>query len=434
MRFISTRNGDLSVLFSQAVRECTPLDGGTFVPYSIEDMRKWIYYINESTSFTSIAGSLTSAFINDEYSPIICEKIATDAFPFEPNVVQLDENLFQMQLYTGFTGQQRDFGISYLCSYLENTLQLEGEKAVFLDFTFGGLGSILAKCLRGKKNIKAILVFQKGTVQGFDEEDFVWNGGNIYPVEMDAPIEQIRKVIHEIYDNEQFVVANKITIANTTNVCRMLGQLMYFPYSFSRIKNRVSDDIYYALNAGNYGTIMAALYSWRFALPLSGIFTPSTNELTLDSNGKPVIYDCSSEVQGRKCANPLNPANLERLKYFFKENDLMMRNFVYPTMVTEKDIVEAAKVLYKKYGVVADKDTASAYACVLENKNIEGDDESAIVLLSNNHPAYSNDFCKTVYGRELELPVFVRNSLKKVELNRPLVSSAEEIMKIVEKM
>ena len=434
MRFISTRNGDLSVLFSQAVRECTPLDGGTFVPYSIEDMRKWIYYINESTSFTSIAGSLTSAFINDEYSPIICEKIATDAFPFEPNVVQLDENLFQMQLYTGFTGQQRDFGISYLCSYLENTLQLEGEKAVFLDFTFGGLGAILAKCLRGKKNIKAILVFQKGTVQGFDEEDFVWNGGNIYPVEMDAPIEQIRKVIHEIYDNEQFVVANKITIANTTNVCRMLGQLMYFPYSFSRIKNRVSDDIYYALNAGNYGTIMAALYSWRFALPLSGIFTPSTNELTLDSNGKPVIYDCSSDVQGRKCANPLNPANLERLKYFFKENDLMMRNFVYPTMVTEKDIVEAANVLYKKYGVVADKDTASAYACVLGNKNIEGDDESAIVLLSNNHPAYSNDFCKTVYGRELELPVFVRDSLKKVELNRPLVSSAEEIMKIVEKM
>ena len=434
MRFISTRNGDLSVLFSQAVRECTPLDGGTFVPYSIEDMRKWIYYINESTSFTSIAGSLTSAFINDEYSPIICEKIATDAFPFEPNVVQLDENLFQMQLYTGFTGQQRDFGISYLCSYLENTLQLEGEKAVFLDFTFGGLGAILAKCLRGKKNIKAILVFQKGTVQGFDEEDFVWNGGNIYPVEMDAPIEQIRKVIHEIYDNEQFVVANKITIANTTNVCRMLGQLMYFPYSFSRIKNRVSDDIYYALNAGNYGTIMAALYSWRFALPLSGIFTPSTNELTLDANGKPVIYDCSSEVQGRKCANPLNPANLERLKYFFKENDLMMRNFVYPTMVTEKDIVEAANVLYKKYGVVADKDTASAYACVLGNKNIEGDDESAIVLLSNNHPAYSNDFCKTVYGRELELPVFVRDSLKKVELNRPLVSSAEEIMKIVEKM
>ena len=222
MHFISTRNGDLSVLFSQAVRECAPSDGGVFVPYSIEDMRRWIYYIDESTSFTSIAGSLTSAIMNDEYSPIICEKIATDAFPFEPNVVQLDENLFQMQLYTGFTGQQRDFGISYLCSYLENTLELEGQKAVFLDFCYGSLGSILAKCLRGKKNIKAVLVYQKGTVHGFSEEDFVWNGGNIYPVEMDAPIEQIRNVIFEIYENKDFVKNHKITIANTTNVCRML--------------------------------------------------------------------------------------------------------------------------------------------------------------------------------------------------------------------
>lgn len=434
MHFISTRNGDLSVLFSQAVRECAPSDGGVFVPYSIEDMRRWIYYIDESTSFTSIAGSLTSAIMNDEYSPIICEKIATDAFPFEPNVVQLDENLFQMQLYTGFTGQQRDFGISYLCSYLENTLELEGQKAVFLDFCYGSLGSILAKCLRGKKNIKAVLVYQKGTVHGFSEEDFVWNGGNIYPVEMDASVEQIRNVIFEIYENKEFVKNHKITIANTTNVCRLFGQLMYFPYSFSRIKNRVSDDIYYALNAGNYGTIMSALYSWRFALPLSGIFTPCTNELTVNAMGNPIISESFVDVQKRKRTNPTHPANLERLEYFFKENELMMRNFIYPSMVTEKEIVDSAKVLYKKYGVVADKDTASAYACVLGNNDVESDGEAAVVLLSNNHPSYSNEFCKTVYGRELELPANVKETLQAVDLKRPIVASKEEIMKIVEKM
>ena len=61
MKFTSTRNKNLSVGFSQAVKECYPSDGGVFVPSSIEDMRRWIYYINENTSFTSIAGSLTSA-------------------------------------------------------------------------------------------------------------------------------------------------------------------------------------------------------------------------------------------------------------------------------------------------------------------------------------------------------------------------------------
>lgn len=84
MKFTSTRDKNLLVSFSQAVNDCIPLDGGVFVPAQVEDLRRWIYYIDEKTSFTSIAGTLTSALINDEFSPIICETIATNAFPFEP--------------------------------------------------------------------------------------------------------------------------------------------------------------------------------------------------------------------------------------------------------------------------------------------------------------------------------------------------------------
>ena len=116
MNFKSTRNENLCVKFSQAVRDCIPEDGGVFIPTDIEDLRRWIYYISKYTSFTSLAGSLTSAFIGDEFSPIICNKIAMDAFPFEPVVKQLDDRLFLMELYNGYTGYHRDYGVSYLCS------------------------------------------------------------------------------------------------------------------------------------------------------------------------------------------------------------------------------------------------------------------------------------------------------------------------------
>ena len=102
MQFTSTRNSDLTVSFSKAVRDCIPDDGGVFVPSMIEDLRRWIYYINENTPFTSIAGALTSALIKDEFSPIICETIATKAFPVEPKVRQLDDKLFLMELYQDF--------------------------------------------------------------------------------------------------------------------------------------------------------------------------------------------------------------------------------------------------------------------------------------------------------------------------------------------
>src|SRR5574344_2611105 len=155
MRFTSTRDKSLSVSFSQVILNCMPKDGGLYVPFETEDLRRWVLYTDENTSFASMAGSLTAAFIKDEFSPIICETIATRAFKFSPEIKQLDENLFLLELYHGPTGIHKDFGISFLVSCLETILHLKGENATFLDVSKGDLGASLAFALRGKKHIKA---------------------------------------------------------------------------------------------------------------------------------------------------------------------------------------------------------------------------------------------------------------------------------------
>lgn len=433
MQFTSTRNQNLSVNFSQATEKCIPEDGGVFVPSakSIEDLRRWIYYIDENTSFKSIAGTLTSAFIQDEFSPIICETIANSAFPFSPIVTQLDDNLFNLELYHGFTGYHRDFGVSYLCSYLECTHELNGGKSVFLDFTHGELGSLLAKILRGKKNLKAVLVYKKGTVRGLSEEDFVWNGGNIFPVEMDGTESQIKSKIADIFSDKDFVEKHNITIANTTNVCRLMGQIFYYPYSFAQIKNKIDSDIYYACDAGNYGTLMAGLYSWRFALPLTGFYLPSTDSLSCNSLGNPEVLDSFVEMKKRGTTNPIIPANLERLESFFGHNKLMMRNFVYPTEVSEREREKAAKELYMKYGLFADKGTASAYASIKEARQEIYDENGTIVLISQIHPSLSSEYCRHVIGEVPQMPQNIKETLTPVELKRTVISSTQELKDIL---
>lgn len=432
MQFTSTRNSNLKVSFSQAVRDCIPDDGGVFVPSSIEDMRRWIYYIDETTSFSSIAGSLTSALMHEEFSPIICETIATAAFPVEPVVKQLDGSLFMTEMYHGFTGCHRDYGVSYLVSYLETTLQLKGGKAVFLDFTHGGLGALLSKILKDKKNIKAVLVYQKGTVRGLDEESLVWNGGNIYPVEMEGSEAEIKAAISEVFADREFVQANGLTVANTTNVCRLLGQIFFFPYSFAQVKKKFNGEFYYAMGAGNYGSLMAGLYSWRFALPVNGFYVPSTTALARSANGSPVVLDSLVDLKVRGETNPAVPANLERLESFFGKNEMMMRNFIYPCDVSEEQRDAAAKELYMKYGIFADKETASAYAVVKENCSEVFDEDGAFILTAYNHPSLSSDYCRHVIGEAPEMPDEIKASFVPVELKRPVVSNASEIRKIIE--
>ena len=432
MQFTSTRNNNLTVSFSQAVRDCIPDDGGVFVPSSIEDMRRWIYYIDETTPFASIAGSLTSALMHEEFSPIICETIATAAFPVEPVVRQLDGSLFMTEMYHGFTGCHRDYGVSYLVSYLETTLQLKGGKAVFVDFTHGGLGALMSRILKGKKNIKAVLVYKKGTVRGLDEESLAWNGGNIYPVEMEGSETEIKAAISEVFADREFVQANGLTVANTTNVCRLLGQIFFYPYSFAQVKNKFNGELYYAMGAGNYGSLIAGLYSWRFALPVNGFYVPSTPALARSANGAPVVLDSLVDMKARGEANPAIPANLERLESFFGKNAMMMRNFIYPCDVSEAQRDAAAKELYMKYGIFADKDTASAYAVVKENCSEVFDEDGAFILTAYNHPSISSDYCRHVIGEAPEMPEEIKETFVSVELKRPVIKASADIRKIVE--
>lgn len=399
------------------------------MPSNLQDLRRWIMYTDENTSFQNIAGTLTSAFINEEFSPIICEKIATEAFPHEPVLKQLDDNLFTLELYHGFTGCHRDYGVSYLCSLLETILTMNGGNAVFLDYTRGELGSILAKTLKGKKNLKAVLLCKKGEYRGLKDEDLYWNGGNIYPLEVEG--DNGKDLIREVFADTAFSEEYNLTIANTANFGRLMGHFFFFPYAFSRIKNKVHGDIYYALAPGNYSNLVAGLYSWRFALPLGGFVLPSTGALTTDTCGSTLLLDSIVSMEKRSKTDPSDPSNLERLEDIFSANSLMIRNFVYPSAVTNEEVDQAAKELFIKYGIFADRHTGRAYAALKNRSEDIFEDEGAAVLIARDDPALSQSYCRHTLGEAPEQSEKIKDALKPTILNRPCVTTAEEIKNVI---
>ena len=222
MKFVSTRDAGNVADFEKAVLDCMPSDGGLYVPKITADLRRWILYADANTSFASIAGTLTSACINDEFSPIICETIASKAFDFSPEVKKIDDRFYSLRLYKTPTGSHKDFGISFLVNCLETIHALKGGFSTFLDATIGELGASLARFLRGKKYVKAVLVYPKGKVRGLEEQDFVWNGGNILPVEIDGTEADCHKIVREIFAQRNLVEKFRLTVANTANIGRLM--------------------------------------------------------------------------------------------------------------------------------------------------------------------------------------------------------------------
>lgn len=433
MKLISSRNPENCVNFQNAILDCMPADGGLYIPSDFTDLRRWLLYTNKNTTFASIAGALTSAQIKEEFSPIICETIAMKAFSFEPKLRQIGDRLFALELYHTPTGSHKDFGISYLINCLETILTMQDKTATFLDATFGELGASVSRFIRGKKNLKAVLLYPKGMVRGLEETDLIWNGGNVLPIEIDGTEADCHKIVRKIFDDRSLVEKYKLTVANTANIGRLLPQTFFYPYAFSRLKEEVNGDIFYAMPCGNYSNVVAGLYSWRFALPLNGFLCPSTDEIKADLAGNCEIMDSIVPLSDREKADPASPSNLERLEEIFNSCSLMLKHFIYPTEINDSEAEECCRELFMKYGVYADKPTSCAYAAAKSRKSMTDEDDASIVLVMRDHPALSSDYIRHALGTAPEMPQRIKETLSLFELNKPLVTSSDEVIALMEK-
>ena len=431
MKLISTRNENNSVNFERAILDCMPEDGGLYVPEDFADLRRWILYTNETTTFASISGALTSAFLNEEFSPIICETIATKAFKFEPVVKKIDERLFTLELFNTPTGSHKDFGISFLVNCLETILTLKGRNAIFLDATIGELGASLARALKGKKHLKGVLLYPKGLVRGLCEEDYVWNGGNIYPIEINGTEADCHKIVREIFSNRSLVEKLNLTVANTANIGRLIPQSFFYPFAFSRLRKQVSGDIFYAMPPGNYSNLVAGLYSWKLSLPVNGFITPTTEQIKLDFRGNCEVMDSIVDFSKREKSDPASPSNLERLENIFSENSLMLKNFVFPAEISEKQEGEACQELFTKFGLYADKHTSRAYAAAKANADVFEDEDSCVVLVMRDHPSLSCDFIHHNLGESPEIPDFIQKATKSVIMKRETLENSSQVLEIL---
>lgn len=434
MQFVSTRNPDKKVSFSKAVLDCIPSDGGLYTPAYEENLSSWILYMNENTSFTSIAGSLTSALIKEEFSPIISEAIATNAFPFEPALTQLDDRLYHLELYHGPTGSHKDFGISYLASCLEHICIMKETEAIVITDTTGETGSSIAQAFRNKKHLKAVLLYPKDAMRGLSSEDFIWNGGNIYPVEVNGSIDDCIELVRQIYNDRPLVEKYGLTLANTSNIGRLLPQTFFYTFAFTRLKNRVCSDIFYALSSSNYGNLIAGLYSWKFSLPVNGFITDCTASLRVDPMNMCELTDANIPLLQRGPANPAVPSNLERLESLFMTSPAVMKGLVFPAEVSKDERKTAAQQLLKNYNIKVSPQTADAYAAAVKRTEMVEEDGGVVVLISRDHPAFSSEVIRQMCGEEPEMPEHIAAVLKKMKSGKVIEPLKEEVLSILKEI
>ena len=385
--------------FVQAVLRPLPDDGGLYQPVSEADLSPWILHTHERRPFSAIAGTLTSALLNEELSPAVCERLAFAAFAdASPLLRQLDDSLYLLELYHTPTGIYQDFGLMWLASALEHILTMRGEAALVLASANSAAARSLGNAFAGKRRLKLALISALAASGiPLDPSWLIWNGGNILPLTVSAPIDEARRLIREAYGDPELVERYKPTLASTSNIGRLIPQIFFYIYAFSRLKERVRGDIFYSVPSANYANLVAGLYAWKYSLPVNAFITDSSPLLCCDARGESLCMDYYASAASSDAPSKEIPSNIKRLEQVFALNPLLLKGFVFPFKVAESDIPSIQFGARKRHGVWLASNTARAFAAAMEfRRTREGSGD--VVVFANKDPALELEAVRKACG------------------------------------
>ena len=432
MKLASTQNPRCEAGFVQAVLRPLPNDGGLYQPVSEADLSPWILHMDETSAFSAIAGTLTSALLNEELSPAVCERLAFAAFAdASPVLRQLDDSLYLLELYHTPTATHQDFGMMWLASALEHILTMRETSALVLASANRSVARSLGNAFAGKKRLKLVLIsaLSEGGVP-LDPSWLAWNGGNILPLTVSAPVDEARRLIRAAYSDPALVESYRPTLANTSNIGRLIPQIFFYIYAFSRLKKTVRGDIFYSVPSANYATLVAGLYAWKYSLPVNAFITDSSPLLCCDAKGESLCMDYYAAAALSDRAEQEIPSNIKRLEQVFALNPLLLKGFVFPFKVAESGISGIQFDARKRHGVWLNSDTAKAFGAAMEfRRTREG--SGVVVVFANKDPAFELESVRKACGDAPEVSEAVQKTFqseKALELKRCDIESLKEAL------
>ena len=404
MQFGSTVSPEHEVSYKEAVINCLPADGGLYIPSKAIDLRQFFLYMDEETSYAELVAAVAPALLQGEINPFSAARIAETAFDFEPEIIQLDEHLSILNLYSGPTGTFKDFGAVFHAAVLEELLK-DRHKTVILSAARGDNGACLGRAFYGRQGLTSVMLFPTGPIRGLDPAFFVPNGGNIIPIQIKGTLDDCQRLIKEIIRDRPFAERYHITSANSINPGRLLPQAFYYLFAFIKVKKHLSGDLFFSVPSGNFGNLISGLYAWKFGMPVNGFIA------AMNSNNAFGDYIRGMQFEPRPLKHTNSPAldvsvpsNYERFSSFCSEAPAVMHNMVFPAAIDDITTVRTIEAAWKKYGILLDPHTAVALAAGEDFISSGGFPDIHIIVLATGHPAREAGLVKTATGQKVPLP------------------------------
>ena len=418
MKYYSTNgNSPLSTLQNAVVKGLAP-DRGLYMPEQIKKLPKQFFDNIENLSFQEIAYHVADAFFGEDIPADDLKQIVYDTLSFETPVVQVNDNIYSLELFHGPTLAFKDVGARFMARLLGYFNKEEKQLVNVLVATSGDTGSAVANGFLGVDGVHVYVLYPKGKVSPIQECQFTTLGKNITAVEVDGVFDDCQALVKSAFMDAELNSKMKLTSANSINVARFLPQAFYYFNAYAQMKRMgKADNLVICVPSGNFGNITAGLFGWYMGLPVKRFIAANNANDIFYNYLQSGVYSPKPSVQ--TLANAMDvgdPSNFARILDLYGNSHADIAAHISGATYKDEQIAETLKDVYEKTGYLLDPHGACGYRALQEQ--LAADEYG--VFLETAHPAKFKEKVDAIIDGDIDIPAKLRAFMEGTKQSEPI--------------
>lgn len=406
MQFYSLNQQSPKVNFKEAVIRGIAPDKGLYFPSSISQINKDIFKNIDQYSNQDIAFEMIRQFVGDDIPDADLKEIIKDTLCFDFPLVELEQDIFSLELFHGPTMAFKDVGGRFMARCLSYFNKKKTNEVTVLVATSGDTGGAVASGFLGVKGVNVVILYPSGKVSEVQEKQLTTLGQNIKALEVDGTFDDCQAMVKKAFIDQDITEQIQLTSANSINVARWLPQMFYFAFAYKQLKDR-SKPLVFSTPSGNFGNICAGFMAQQLGLPVSHFIASTNANKVVPNFMESGHYEPLQSVATISNAMDVgDPSNFIRIREIFKDNFKQIQKNLSSYSFSDYQTREAMKDVYATTKYVLDPHGAVGYLGL--KQYLQDHDKSQGIFLETAHPVKFLDIVEPVIKKTIPYPAQIK--------------------------
>lgn len=425
MKFYSTNNRDTRVTLEQAVTMGLAPDNGLFMPEDIPQLPDSFFTHIADRTFASNAFIVARRLLGDSIPENELKEIVDHTIQFDAPLVQVEDDVFALELFHGPTMAFKDFGARFMSRVLGYFAQRQHRDIIILVATSGDTGSAVANGFLGVDGTKVVVLYPSGKVSDIQEKQFTTLGENITALEVSGTFDDCQRLVKQAFLDTDLREQFFLTSANSINIARLIPQSFYYFHAWAQLKDRAGK-VVVSVPSGNFGNLTAGLLAWRMGLPVDHfVASTNVNDVVPEYLETKVFKPRDSRATISNAMDVGNPSNFVRMLDLFDNDPDKLDKLVSGYRFTDEETKSVMQRVSWDFNYLLDPHGAVAYLGLRryqeKNPGMQG------IFLETAHPAKFKETVDQTLKTNLPIPKRLEQFITREKNTIPMKNSFSDL-------